>query len=361
MSAIWSGDAGQWSQLVPAGFPDEAALHSLVESAPELLPLSGAPEIVVVGREVALGGGKADLLAVEPAGRLVVIEVKLARNAEARRAVIAPVLAYAAFLHDLETEQLERDVLGPHLRQRGHHTLVDLIGDTDQKGAIDAVEFETTLTKNLSSGAFRLVLVLDQAPPELVRLVGYLEAIAGDLITIDLISVAAYEVNGSQVLVPQRIDPERRPSIERPTRPRDAATTYVSPGAEDFVAAVEDAPPQRRASLRRVCDWAVALEQDGLVRLITYHGKNGILTLLPYFPDEQVGLVTFWRDGGMKLWRSVFERRAPACIEPIEALIGRPIGDGSGAGTREPPPALLEMLASAYRDGAASRPQYPAP
>ena len=48
--------------------------------------------MVVVGKEVALGNGYADLLAVEPSGRLVVVEIKLARNAEARRAVVAQVL-----------------------------------------------------------------------------------------------------------------------------------------------------------------------------------------------------------------------------------------------------------------------------
>jgi hypothetical protein len=48
---------------------------------------------------VQLASGSADLLAVEPNGRLVVIEVKLANNAEARRAVVAQVLTYAAYLH----------------------------------------------------------------------------------------------------------------------------------------------------------------------------------------------------------------------------------------------------------------------
>ena len=87
MAALWRNDGSGWHALAPAGFPDEAALHGLVEDAPQLLPLSGSPQLVVVGREVSVGGGYADLIAVEPSGRLVVIEVKLAKNAEARRAV----------------------------------------------------------------------------------------------------------------------------------------------------------------------------------------------------------------------------------------------------------------------------------
>ncbi len=37
-----------------------------------------------------------DVVGIEPSGRSVVIEVKLARHSEARRAVIAQTLAYAA-------------------------------------------------------------------------------------------------------------------------------------------------------------------------------------------------------------------------------------------------------------------------
>jgi hypothetical protein len=51
----------------------------------------------VVGREVILGSGKADLLAIEPSGQLAVVGIELARNAEARRPVVAQALAYAAF------------------------------------------------------------------------------------------------------------------------------------------------------------------------------------------------------------------------------------------------------------------------
>ncbi len=95
MASIWHNDGSAWGLLAPAGFPDEASLHTLVEQAPHILPLSGAPRLAVVGREVFLGGNYADLIAVETNGRLVIIEIKLAKNSEARRAVIAQVLTYA--------------------------------------------------------------------------------------------------------------------------------------------------------------------------------------------------------------------------------------------------------------------------
>jgi len=180
VSAIWRHDGHSWSLLKPAGFPDEAALHRLVEEAPHLLPLSGSPTVVVLGREVGLGSGFVDLLAVEPDGRMVVIEVKLARNAEARRAVVSQVLAYAAYLHGLSVEELEREVLSEHLGRRGHATIGDAVAAADQRGAFDAAAFDDSLAGNLTSGEFRLVLVLDDAPPELSDLSAISKPLAAD-------------------------------------------------------------------------------------------------------------------------------------------------------------------------------------
>src|SRR5438093_7091513 len=152
MTALWRNDGSGWSLLSPSPFPAEADLHTLVADAPQLLPLAGSDRLIVVGREVILGSGYADLVALEPAGRLAVIEVKLAENAEARRAVVAQALGYAAFLHRVDRETLERDVLGSELRKRGYATLAEAAAADDQEGTFDVEEFEHALDDNLSSG-----------------------------------------------------------------------------------------------------------------------------------------------------------------------------------------------------------------
>ncbi len=102
MTAIWRSDGQGWRLEAPTGFEDERALHDLVEQAPQVLPLAGSPSLSVLGREVRFGTGFADLFAVESSGRPVVIEVKLAHNAEARRAVISQVLTYSGLPLPLE-------------------------------------------------------------------------------------------------------------------------------------------------------------------------------------------------------------------------------------------------------------------
>jgi hypothetical protein len=106
--------------LAPTGYAAEAELHTLVEQAPHILPLAGSPRLIVVGREVRIGTGFTDLLAVEPNGRLAIIEIKVASNPEARRAVDAQVLGYAAYLAGSDPQEVEQQLLGGRLQKRGY-------------------------------------------------------------------------------------------------------------------------------------------------------------------------------------------------------------------------------------------------
>jgi hypothetical protein len=354
VTSIWATDSGDaWHLLAPIGFPDEAALHELVEQTPELLPLAGSPTLIVLGREVPLGSGYADLLAVEPSGRLVVLEVKLASNAEARRAVIAQILAYAAFLKGTELARLEGQILRQSLSRLGHRTIGAVAESQDQQGAFDETAFSTGLQESLDSGRFRLVLILDDAPTDLVRLVGYLETIAPELL-IDLVTVTSYEVNGAKVVVPQRIDPESPAAAQASALPTSASHP-ISP--EEFESEIADAPSEDQLPLRRLFSWARELESEGTIRLFAYRGSSGLTTLLPYLATEDAGLITIWNDVrsdrrfSVSFWRSVFERRAPGSIERIERLIA-PTTLGQGNTTRDASEELLDALASAYREAA---------
>ncbi len=352
MTAIWENDGNGWRLMAPSGFPDEASLHALVEQAPNILPLAGGPRLVILGREVLLGANWADLIAIEPSGRLTILEIKLAKNAEARRAVVAQILTYAAYLRGMDPVTLERDVLGTHLRKRGYETLAQAVIDGDQEGAFDATVFSGTLVNSLTEGRFRLVLVLDEAPPELVRLVGYLGAVADKLI-IDLVTVVTYDVGGSQVVVPQRVDAEREPEPATVIgKPPAEPTGHLFEGKDSFIATIEHAPLDGQPALRRLAEWASELEEEGLAKLWTFHGKARS-TLLPRLPVENVGLVTIWNDNGpaLSFWRTVFERCAPKTLALMEQSPGMPkIGQGTNAAKITD--AILAHLTEAYREAA---------
>ncbi|MQA00879.1 MAG: hypothetical protein GEU80_16420 [Dehalococcoidia bacterium] len=348
MAGIWRSSAIGWELLSPAGFTDEAALHTLVAGAPQVLPLAGNPQLAVIGREVELGSGYADLLAVESTGRLAVIEVKLARNAEARRAVVAQALAYAAYLHGLDLEALESSVLRRHLNGLGFASLLEAARSVDQEGLVDPGNFAEAVNEHLAAGSFRVVFVLDDAPPELIRLIGYLEVVA-ERVTIDLITVASYDVDGTRVILPQRVAPDTLPHATPSPPPATSAGRLVEGGA-DFLAASESAQADAREQMRQLHAWATSLEDEGLITLHTFHGARGMITLLPWLKAERVGLVTGYNDGGrfsLQFWRSVFERRCPDFIQPVERISGTAVGQGNT--TRELSEELLQVLTEAYR------------
>lgn len=352
MTAIWRNDGANWQIMAPAGFPDEAALHTLVEQAPQVLPLAGSPSLVVLGREVLLGNGYADLIAVEPSGRLAVIEVKLSKNAEARRAVVAQVLTYAAYLKGTSATLLEQAILGQHLSKRGYASIADAVSASDQQGSFDAASFAQGLAQSLEEGGFRLIVVLDEAREELIRLTGYLQAVT-DRLVIDLITVSAYEVNGSQILVPQRVDAENGPSAPRTSPKLRPDQGRLVEGADDFAATISTASAEKHPTLQALYDWAISLEKEGLVKLSTYHGTAQRWRLLPRLKADNVGLVTIWNDGGgyLQLWHSVFARRAPTSMARIEPLLA-PGKLGQGTVASDITPELLAELTTAYREAA---------
>ena len=354
MAAIWQQREGAWRLLTPSSFPDEAALHDRIEEAPQLLPLAGSPRVTILGREVRLGTGYADLVGVERSGRPVVVEIKLAKNAEARRAVVAQVLAYAAYLFGLAVSDFEEGVLGGHLRQRGHESAASAVEADDQSGGLELEVFREALAAHLRSGLFRLVFVLDDAPEELVKLVGYLAAVTPELV-IDLITVAQYDVGGSYILVPQRVEPERRDQESAPP-PQVAKEEHgeLVRGGKDFADAIDAAAAQHQPLARRLFEWASSLEREGLAVLSSYHGKSQ-MTLLPRLPVDDVGLVTVGLDGAgvyLQFWRSVFERRAPKALPRVDVLAPVKVGQGNMA--RLVTDELLDSVTEAYREARAS-------
>ena len=159
-------------------------------------------------------------------------------------------------------------------------------------------------------------------------------------------------MNGSQVVIPQRVDAERSDNGGTPPPSPPGPKGRLVEGGADFAAVIEKSPLEHRTELRRLYEWAVRLEQEGLVRLSTYHGIAHRWTLLPRLLTEKAGLVTIWNEGGayLQFWRSVFERRAPNSLPRVEEVA--PVRIGQGNTTREVSDEMLEALTDAYREAA---------
>ena len=349
MTGIWTNSGTGWEVGAPHAFPDEGTLHGLIEENPQLLPLAGSPRLTVLGSEVQLGNGYADILAVEASGRPAIIEVKLASNPEARRKIVSQVIAYAAFLRGFDVEGLEQGPLRRPLADAGYGSVLEAVQAQDQEGAVDADSFTTSLQAYLDQGNFRLVLVLDEVSAELERVVAYLDAVTIQALTIDLITLTVYEVNGTQVALPQRVSPDLSATMSytTPGKARPAASGgSLSDGPNAFRASIEGIVGETRETFEELIKWAEQLEASlPNVRLSSYTGSR-VTTLLPRIMPDNAGLVTIWNDKhqpAFSFWRSVFERRAPNAIEPVERIIA-PAKIGQGSVVRDITPRLLELL-----------------
>lgn len=353
LTGIWH-DTGHGLESIPAEpFSREKDLHDSIEQAPAMLPLPGQPRLVVLGREVGLGNGSADLVAVDAVtGQPVVIEVKLASNSD-RRSVFTQVLGYAAALYRLTLADFE-DALRPHLARRGYPSIVDAVCTQVTDLPLDRQQLQQNLADALARGLTRSVVVIDAAPTDLIELTGYLQAVTNDKLLVDLVTVSAYAVGESRVLVPQLVEPGSHMPEAGPIATRTPASKPIR-GWQAFEDSIDQAASKHQAVLRRLYGWARQLEFDGLATLFTTTGK-GRWVLNPRLPGQERGLVTVWNDNGGYLCtqRSVIESESPrTCARLDEALPGE-IRNNAYIRS-ELTDAILTMFTDAYAEAAARR------
>lgn len=176
---------GEWHEPESSRFDSEKALQDLVRLSPTLLP--GGDELAVVDEFVLGGVGRVDLVGVGADGRLVVVECKLKANSEIRRAVVGQVLAYAGGLWRLGYDEFD----AAFTARAGTH-LYDSVKAATATELTEA-ELIEAVTRNLSSGSFRLVVAVDEITDELRMIIEYLNEH-----TLDNVQVLALELRYSR-------------------------------------------------------------------------------------------------------------------------------------------------------------------
>jgi hypothetical protein len=155
----------------PEPFSTEYELQEILAAHPALLAGEGDRPLATVCRELLLGTGFADLFLVDEEGFPAVVEVKLARNGESRREVIGQLCDYLSAIARLTPEEIDERSGGclaallPQLASRG---------DGEEEPEARLARIRSTLSAALRSGKVRGIVVLDEAPEELIREFSYL-------------------------------------------------------------------------------------------------------------------------------------------------------------------------------------------
>ena len=177
------------------GRHDEQWLQRLIHRHPTCIPMDqiepGLPELVSICMELPLSSGCLDNLLMTPEGDIVIVEVKLFKNPQARREVVAQALDYASSLFGMDYTALEKTVLQSDFdgKQRPSR-LYDLFTDTD---TLDEPAFVDAVNLNLKNGRIVVLVIGDGIRSDAEDLVNGLQLHAGFHFTFALVELAVFQ------------------------------------------------------------------------------------------------------------------------------------------------------------------------
>lgn len=219
--------AGNLIKMVPGKPASEDEIQKLIAEHPEMV--TGVDEqLLLIRREAPIpdridgqGRWSLDHLFVARDGKPVLVEVKQASNTQLRREVIGQILEYGAnaafywgqgrlaqaFFARFDKEEEAQQALDAFLRSDG-------VG-ADALEVGDPASFWERVEANLQAGVLKLVIVADQIPRELARIVEFLnEQMKADVQAVELRWYTA--PGGLTALVPNIIGATER-AAERKT------------------------------------------------------------------------------------------------------------------------------------------------
>ena len=239
---------GTWSSPSRRGFALEQELERLIQDYPEVLPGVSAAALAVDQFSVP-SGGSVDLVVLEPDASITVVECKLAKNAEVRRAAVGQILSYAASLTQLDVDEFLKR-FGARLGRDAVVALAPEAGAGESE-YWDADRFRSDLARTLADGAFRLVIAVDRITDELRGIVEYLNSRTDDSVEVLALEIDLIAHDGVEVLVPRVHGLESA----RLKAQRSAGARRASRDVEPVLSAFDDAfPPDIRARIQDFLD-----------------------------------------------------------------------------------------------------------
>ncbi len=178
----------QGVRALEPGFADEKELQTFLRENSDLMPMDeielGTPPLLCIGWEVGVASGSQDLLFIDEAGLLTIVETKLKKNPEARREVVGQILEYASYASAWTTSEVEANAQKFYASKEcppGYEgkTLEEALRrflestDSSAREGFSYEDFLNLVSANLQRGHIRLIIAIDEIPPSLLRTVEF--------------------------------------------------------------------------------------------------------------------------------------------------------------------------------------------
>lgn len=157
---------------------DEEWLQKLVHNHPDLIPASEIEAcfntLVPLLMEYSLPSGYLDNFMITPDGYPVLVEVKLWKNQESRRKVVAQILEYSKDFSSLTYDDLNSEFIKKNPLAKGQDNPIYSAVSEYSPDTIDEITFVNRVSRNLKEGRFLLIILGDGIREELASLSEYL-------------------------------------------------------------------------------------------------------------------------------------------------------------------------------------------
>lgn len=198
--------------MVQEDYNDESELQQYIFEHPELLQNETDTQFHALKREVYLkNAGKLDILLIDDNGCPVAVEVKLQRNSQARREVVAQIFDYISDISELDYHELD-DMIGGKLNE-----LAEKMGNQ--------IGLPKIVNSFLKSGMTKVIIAIDEVNDDLIRIMEFINNRTN--LDVRLISITKYDQGNT--LIPQLVvngkDEEDDSNYKR----------FVNPRFEEFI------------------------------------------------------------------------------------------------------------------------------
>ncbi|MFB3892762.1 MAG: hypothetical protein ACE15C_12145 [Phycisphaerae bacterium] len=265
-------------------------LQQLLFAHPEILPASEFDEAFhgahAVGREVPTAAGPIDLLLLNERGWLILVETKLWRNPESRREVVAQIVEYASAMQTWTSEDLER-ALKNALSSPVKSSLVDHFREHP---GFDERRFQDTLTRNLQSGRFLLLVVGDGIREGVEQMADFLQRTPLLHYSLGLVELGLWRIDANQkwpIYVQPRVV----------TRTREIMRSLVTVTVEGAPAVVRATTPPPEDEARKSRQ---RMSEEDFIERTRLETDASVAEYARWLLDnaEEHGLSVVWQDTG---------------------------------------------------------------
>lgn len=292
-----------WQMVDSVSYREEADLQHLLAESPSLIPVDeireGTSPFVVAIREFGLpGSGSTDILAFNADGSIAIVECKLAANPEIKRKVIGQILEYGAFLWGMgyqEVDQRVNDKIGK--------SLADLVAEALDPGIAsdwDEERFRAGVEKTLKSGAFALIIAVDEINDEMSQTVKFLNGCGSPAFSFNALEMRRLKTSNMEILVPHLHGPS--PASTKTTAARRKWTE------RDFFQELQAQHSSDIAVAQTILEWAI----KKTTKIWWGEGiRNGSFVSVLRHGDTNHQLFAVWTSGAVEIYFYWYQFKPP--------------------------------------------------